>query len=590
MRIFNRPGKEPSAARDPAAPWMVMSMLAPACAQIAMAVMMVLEGRWTFAIMLLPGLFGCVASFMVMRSRQSARQPGGPPGAGDGTRAGIDADAGGTAIPDLESVPWPTLMGLPQDASQWWRAVVHRWALARQRRDDGMPGIGGLGAHAGQPAPIGMGEHGPAVMDLATHGPHALVAGTTGSGKSVLLKQWCLALAVNYPPDMLAMVFLDFKGGATFRGLEALPHAVGCVSDLDLAHAVRALNAIEAELKRRERLVAEAGGAQIDDLPAPPPRLLVMVDEFNALKEQLPDAMDRLTRLASLGRSLGMNLVACTQHPMGQVSAAMKANIAVNLCMRVRDDLQSISMLGTKAAALIPSTSPGVGYRHDGDALEAFRCARPQDALGPVRAVSDAARFCGVRPAEPLFSEPLPEYLSGSHAAADGSGAIVGAWDDGVRLHPCAIGFDGGCVAVIGGAKRGKSTLIAGLAARLAQAGVPYATAPEQADASTRVVLVDDADELADPLGGDPRRKDFERLLADGSVTVVFALSSARRLGDASRVTMRIVLPSGDRTADLLAGAPADALDRAGGDATRIPGRAVVVARGRADPVQLCDR
>lgn len=561
-----------------------MSMLAPACAQIAMAVMMVLEGRWTFALMLLPGLFGCIASFMVMHTRQPKRSPGqeeAPAQRGGDGAAWPGSERNGTLPPPLDSVSWQQLMALPQDGTQWWRSVVHRWTLAWQRTGGGTP--------ASQPAAIGMGERGPLVMDLAAHGPHALVAGTTGSGKSVLLRQWCLALAAAYPPSMLSMVFLDFKGGATFRGLEALPHTVGCVSDLNLAHAVRALNAIEAELKRRERLVAESDAVQIDDLATPPPRLLVMVDEFNALREQLPDAMDRLTRLASLGRSLGMNLVACTQHPMGQVSAAMKANIAVNLCMRVRDDLQSISMLGTKAAALIPSTSPGVGYRHDGDELAAFRCAQPLDAAPIVRAVNDAARFCRVEAPGQLFSEPLPEYLSATYAAADARGAVVGAWDDGVTIHPCAIAFDGGCVAVIGGAKRGKSTLLASIGRLLDCASVAYVTDPELADEATRVALIDNADALADPLGGDPKRMAFERLLADDSVTVIYALSSARRLGDAARITVRIVFPSGDRTADLLAGVPAEALERAGGEATRIAGRAVIVARGRADPVQLCD-
>lgn len=570
-----------------------MSMLAPACAQLAMAAMMIAEGRWMFAVMLLPGLFGCIASFMLMRARQ---QPSGPAMPGVSANGGATGDGTGwgpdkPVIPDLPTVPWPQLIGFDPDSAQWWRLIVHRWMLARERAESG----GGTS----QGVPIGMGEHGPVMMDLAAHGPHALVAGTTGSGKSVLLRQWCLALAAHYPPEALTMVFLDFKGGATFRGLEALPHTVGCVSDLDLEHAVRALNAIEAELKRRERLVAEAGGGQIDDLPSPPPRLLVVVDEFNALKEQLPDAMDRLTRLTSLGRSLGMNLVACTQHPMGQVSAAMKANIAVNLCMRVRDDLQSMSMLGTKAASLIPSTSPGMGYRHDGDTLAAFRCAAPMDAAPMVQAVADAARFCGCDAGRLLFSQPLPEYLP---APADPAGFAspqavrIGAWDDGVALHPCDIPLDGGSIVVIGDARRGKTTVLEGIGRRLKAAGIPCAVSIEEARAMQdghrpiRVALVDDAEPMVDPLSQDPRRAVFERLQRDPAVTLVYALSSARRIGDASRITMRIVFPGGDRTADLLAGIPADVLARLGPDATRIPGRAVAVARGVANPLQICDR
>ena len=133
-------------------------------------------------------------------------------------------------------------------------------------------------------------------------------------------------------PEHLNFVFLDFKGGSAFRKLERLPHTVGSVCDLDLAHAVRALRALEAELTRREQLSAAVHASDIRDMVNPPPRLIVVIDEFHALKDQLPDYVNRLVRIASLGRSLGMYLIACTQNPMGQVSADMKANMSVSIC------------------------------------------------------------------------------------------------------------------------------------------------------------------------------------------------------------------------------------------------------------------
>ena len=104
-------------------------------------------------------------------------------------------------------------------------------------------------------------------MDIDSEGPHAIVAGTTGSGKSVLLQCWCLALAVTYPPDRLGFVFLDFKGGSALDRLAALPHVRGCVNDLDLSYASRALRALEDELSCREHLAARHHVSDIRQLP-----------------------------------------------------------------------------------------------------------------------------------------------------------------------------------------------------------------------------------------------------------------------------------------------------------------------------------
>ena len=574
--------------------WMMMSMAAPACAQLAMAVAMAVEGRWAFAVMMLPGLVGCAASFMLMRAHQRhADEPRAP---GDASR---DDDVRRRVVP-LDSPSWADAMGFADDTLTVWRRVVSNWMRERERAAGP--------AEASQPAVIGSGERGPVCFDLAAYGPHALVAGTTGSGKSALLRQWCLALAVTQPPSRLVMVFLDFKGGATFRDLERLPHAVGCVSDLDLDHAVRALNAIERELERRERLVAEAGVTQMDEMPDPPARLLVVVDEFNALRERLPDAVGRLTRLASLGRSLGMNLIACTQHPMGQVNAAMKANIALNVCLRVRDGLQSSEMLGTSAAAAIPPSMPGYGMCCDGGEAVAFRCVNGTDVPRVVDGVVAAAAVCEPMPPQRLFSAPLPRTLPPPAPGEDppeGMAVRIGMWDDGVMIRPCDLPWrEGVSIIIVAGRARGKTATLAAFARELERLAIPYATSPDgvgahgddgrgddahggDAHGPVRTLLLDDADALLDPYGADPAAARLLDMIGSRRITVVAAVSSHRRIPGEDRFPVRIVMPTGDRTTDLMAGIPAAALAQLGDDGHRIAGRAVLLEGGCARVVQL---
>lgn len=579
-------------------------MAAPACAQIAMAAAMVVEGRWMFAAMTIPGLVGCIASIMLMRARSE------PPRAASASSR-PSADEADAAPSRIDSPDWATAMGFGDDALTVWREVTRRWLAARDGAAGRMP--------RRQPATIGRGADGEDVtIDLASHGPHALVAGTTGSGKSVLLRQWCLALAVSHPPSQLTMAFLDFKGGAAFRELERLPHTVGCVSDLDLAHAVRALRAIERELKRRERLTAEAMVGQIDDMADPPPRLLVVVDEFNALREQLPDTVDRLTRLASLGRSLGMNLIACTQHPMGQVNATMKANIALNVCLRVRDGLQSSEMLGSPAAARIPPDMPGFGFVADGERTVPFRCVSVTQTDGIVAGIAAASRTMDDEAAAPpLFSAPLPRAVPSADAVGmrDGASPTVhepdavtlrlGLRDDGVMVMPCDLTLGRGeSLAVIAGRGRGKTTALRDFARQLARMGIPYGeslVSPQSVDgAMPGILLLDDADALLDPFaggmagtmpgtpgdaGGPP--DSLASMLRQRRISVVAAFSRPPRAADQDLFDARIVMPVGDRTADLMAGIPAALLARMGDDERRLPGRGVLMHRDGCELVQL---
>jgi len=214
-------------------------------------------------------------------------------------------------------------------------------------------------------APIGMGEEGVLAVDLDRDGPHALVAGTTGSGKSELLRTLVASMAATVDPDHLSFVLIDFKGGSAFDECGRLPHTVGVVTDLDQHEASRALRCLEAELRHRERVLREAG---VGDLAAylragaprgPLPRLAVVVDEFATLKAELPSFVDSLVGVAQRGRSLGMHLVLATQRPRGAVSETIRANTDLRIALRVQDAAESSDVVGVADAASIPRTGPG---------------------------------------------------------------------------------------------------------------------------------------------------------------------------------------------------------------------------------------
>ena len=221
-------------------------------------------------------------------------------------------------------------------------------------------------------AVVGAGVDGPFALDLPRDGPHGLVAGTTGSGKSELLQTVIASLAATHRPDQLTFVLVDYKGGSAFKDCARLPHTVGMVTDLD-AHLVRrALTSLRAELTRREHQLAAAGVKDIEDLQAlaartpkglmPMPRLLLVVDEFAALARELPEFVTGLVDLAQRGRSLGLHLLLATQRPSGVVSPEIRANTGLRLCLRVTDPADSVDVLDVGDAAGIPVSAPGRGF------------------------------------------------------------------------------------------------------------------------------------------------------------------------------------------------------------------------------------
>ena len=563
----------------------LVAAVAPAIAQLILLGAMAVEQRWMFVLMIMPGLVGCLASLLVMVNRGDDPSRSGPQ---PEERSGPSDDFGAIAMLPLESA-----LGLRDDPVMW-RPIVAGWLD---------------GAHTD--VPIGTTTEGIATLDIAAQGPHALVAGTTGSGKSVLLQNWCLALAVRNPPDTLHFVFLDFKGGSAFNQLQGLPHTAGIVDDLDIRHAARAIVGLERELKRRERLVAEAGVSSIDRLGNAQPSIIIVIDEFHVLRQQLPDAIERFIRIASLGRSLGMHLIACTQHPLGQVHAEMKSNMALNLCLRVRDGMQSAELIGSSAAAGIPPTMPGAFYSNDGVTVTPIRSCAPADARSITAAIGMACRFHGARPADPLFTAPLPARVAcgdGACVARDCVPFALG--DDGARFHDVVLQPQEGGIAIIGGRGRGKTTALRMLAASWGARGdvamtVTYlsdGTYVDAADIRTvppppsgtgrdsaarhRAWLIDDADMVFDPTCGQTCTDRIRRNLYREGVALVVAVEHPHSLQRPDFFRTRLIFPSGDRATDLMNGIPSELLNQFGHEELTTPGRGVLVEPGRATVVQ----
>ncbi len=220
---------------------------------------------------------------------------------------------------------------------------------------------------------IGIGEQGSMLIDMVSDGPHALVAGTTGSGKSELLRTFIVGLAANYDPADLVFVLIDYKGGSAFDACARLPHVVGMVTDLDDHLAERALLSLEAELHHREAVLRSVAAKDIADYrqagspEGALPRLVVLIDEFATLRTELPDFVSALIGIAQRGRSLGVHLVLATQRPAGAVDANIRANTNLRIALRMQDPADSIDVIDKPTAAELSRSTPGRAYVRTGE-------------------------------------------------------------------------------------------------------------------------------------------------------------------------------------------------------------------------------
>ena len=440
---------------------------------------------------------------------------------------------------------------------------------------------------AGLSAPIGRDASGVVELDLVRDGPHAVVAGTTGAGKSELLVSWVLAMAARHPPRAVTFLLVDFKGGAAFAPLAGLPHVIGTVSDLDARRSARAIESLRAELLRRERALAERGVRSIEEL-APEAdgslaRLVIVVDEFAAVVSGQPELHELFADLSARGRSLGLHLILCTQRPSGVVRDAVLANVTLRISLRVTDRGDSIAMLGTDAATALPPAVRGRALIADG----AGATREVQLALAEP---GDAARLVAVGPPplETVWCDPLPELLPLDalliETQADGGAGIpFGRIDLPAEQRQPLARHDprlDGHLLMLGAARSGRTTALATLAESAGHLGIPVSVVPsDPAEAwsvltelprpreSTRVtgtepglLLLDDLDLLLNRVDPDARHELVELLSHQVRVTRSWSLIvTAQRLTGAIQALAglfdaRILLGQSTRDEYILAG------------------------------------
>lgn len=258
---------------------------------------------------------------------------------------------------NLLSLLGPELASEPNSVLERW--LQNRSVLSGPKAPAELPKkTGNLRAIVGQSA---AGIHS---LDLRTDGPHALVGGTTGSGKSELLQTWILSMAVSHSPQRLNFLLVDYKGGSAFADCERLPHTVGQVTDLNPNGVRRALTSLGAELRYREHLLARFTAKDLQTLEKShpgeaPPSLVIVVDEFAALVTEVPEFVDGVVNVAQRGRSLGLHLILATQRPAGVIKDNLRANTNLRLALRMADVEDSSDVLGSPDAAYFDASLPG---------------------------------------------------------------------------------------------------------------------------------------------------------------------------------------------------------------------------------------
>jgi len=294
----------------------------------------------------------------------------------------VSTDEDSDGIPDAAQLL--DILGLDVPASDMVQTIAQQWQMTGRSTV----------------VTVGVSYDGPFAIDIKKDGPHGLIAGTTGSGKSELLQTLVAALAVANRPDELTFVLVDYKGGSAFSDCARLPHTVGMVTDLSPHLVERALESLSAELTRREHLLAAAGAKDIEEYQreldrgarragGTLPRLVIVIDEFASLVRDLPDFVAGLVNIAQRGRSLGIHLLLATQRPSGVVSADIRANTNLRIALRMTDTAESSDVIDAPDAANITKATPGRAYVRLGHAslvpFQAGRAGGPYSAGLPHR-------------------------------------------------------------------------------------------------------------------------------------------------------------------------------------------------------------
>jgi S-DNA-T family DNA segregation ATPase FtsK/SpoIIIE len=366
--------------------------------------------------------------------------------------------------------------------------------------------IGGLRSSraADLTTPIGVTEDGtPMVVDLRESaaggmGPHGMLIGATGSGKSETLRTLVLGLALTHSADDLAFVLVDYKGGATFARMDRLPHVAGMITNLEREPGLvgRMLEALHGELEHRQRLLHHAGGfdradeyrAHRRDHPEaelePLPSLVVVVDEFAELISAEPRFAELFATIGRLGRSLGVHLLLSTQRLDDGRIHRLEGHLRYRLCLRTFTAEESNAVIGSRAAAELPPL-PGVGYLKVDGSLVAFksglvnRQVRGSNETEMALLVEQLVSV-GETPARAVWLEPLPD--SCTLAPFDGETTRPGderwlraaiGWEDdpraqAMRPHEIHLTGDTGNLVVVGAPRTGKSTLLSTMVVSLA--------------------------------------------------------------------------------------------------------------------------
>ncbi|MHC1734655.1 MAG: type VII secretion protein EssC [Erysipelotrichaceae bacterium] len=354
------------------------------------------------------------------------------------------------------------------------------------------------------------------------HGPHGLVAGTTGSGKSETLQTYILSLAINYHPHEVSFILIDYKGGGMANSFESLPHLAGIITNLGGNQTNRALASINSEIKRRQAIFSENKVKHIDEyielyrsdkVSRAIPHLVIIADEFAELKKEQPEFVRALVSASRVGRSLGVHLILATQKPSGVVDDEIWGNSRFRICLRVQDKQDSNEMLKRTDAAYITSAGRGFFQVGNNEIFEEFQSGWSGAGYDPevtfadtrnnltnminlwgkseiigsntsvatksgmkqlneiVKYIGNVAEQNNIRKIDQIWLPPLPSKVYLSDIEADAREAhhrntlstILGLVDDPVNQRQMPYTFDfieSGNLIINGSSLSGKSTLL----------------------------------------------------------------------------------------------------------------------------------